>query len=210
MKKAHKLSALLLTFSVILAVGTVVVCFFAAGRTPLLLKKPPEAETLAAELVLGIRQGNFEHLSDLLADHPDLGPARESEDPVGRLLYQAFQDSLTLEALGECYAEGEGVAMDAKLSYLDVKSVIVPLREQVKTLLRQRVREARSLKEIYNEKNEYREDLIEEVLGEAGWICLRDHGKTLERDLTIHLVFSDQQWKIRPDEDLISILAGGM
>lgn len=208
MDKRRHLSGLLLLLSVMLGICTLVLCFFAAGREPVLVKSPPEAEMLLEQLETGIRQGDFEGLQSILAGSPDLGPGREPDTAVGRLLLQHYRQSVTLQKQGQCYALDGGIALNAKASWLDADSVLEPMQKEVSKLLKKRIREAKDPKELYDEENEYREDLIDEILGEAGWQCLREYGRTREKDMVIRFRFEKDGWRILPDEDLLLMIAG--
>ena len=208
MNRRRNLSGLLLLLSMLLGVCTLLLCFFAAGREPVLVKSPPEAEVLIKELEAGIREGNFEALSSILAGSPDLGPKREPETAVGRLLLHGFRSSVILQKQGECYALEGGIALKVKVSCLDTESVLEPLGQKVSELLKNRIRQAKDPRELYDEENEYREDLIQEILGEAGWLCLREQGRMQQKELVIRFQWEEDGWRILPEEDLLLLISG--
>ena len=206
--RARNLSALLLCLAVVLGVCTVLLSFFAADHDPVLVKKPPEIQTAVTEFICTLQSGDLLEISSHLAENPDLGEQREPEDPVGRLLLQAYRQSLTLQSLGECYAQKNGIAVDGEISCLSLDSVFSSLKDPLSELLEKRIREASSPEELYNNHNEYQEELIEEVLGEGSWQCLQDHGEIKSQKVTFHFIYCDQQWKILPEEEILNLISG--
>lgn len=204
-KLASRLLALL---AVLAALVTAALCVYAVHQPPVLLTRPAEAEELAVQLMEDISRGDFDAASKAMLGNPDLGPARQPEGVVGKLLWQGFLDSFTYEYSGNCYAADSGVAMDLQVSYLDISSVIRGMGQQAGTLLKERVRRAEDMDDIYDEHNEYREDLVQEILTQATKQALQKE-QPVSRSLTLQMTFAEGRWWVVPDAQLLGVLSGG-
>ena len=141
---------------------------------------------------------------------PSLGVDREAADRVGVLIWDAFGDSVSYELVGECYTTADGLAQDLTVTTLDIKSVTAQLRSRSQALLEQRVAEAEDTADIYDEKNEYREDFVMDVLYDAAVQALEEDAVEKTVELTIKLSYSDGSWWVIADENLLSAISGGI
>ena len=78
----------------------------------------------------------------------------------------------------------------------------------MENLLNRRVEAAEDISEIYDEKNNYREDLILAVLQEATTIALKRDARYQETTIPIYLVFEQSQWWVQPSQELLNVLSG--
>lgn len=196
---------ILTVFLIVLALIAVEVGLFAP---PIMLKTPPQAASRVEQLLNAVHENDYETVSACLAGNPPLGVDREPANAVSKLLWDAFTDSFTYQLSGGLYAAGNGVAQDVTVQFLDISSVTSDLNERAQALLAQRVQEARSPSEIYDENNEYREDVVMEILAQAIDEIMSQRARTLTLSLTIRLANQDGQWLIQADNALLNAISG--
>ena len=204
-KIASKLLGLL---AVLTALVTASLCASALRQPPVLVSRPREAEVLASQLMEYISQGDFDAASSVMLGKPSLGPVRDPEGTVGKLLWNGYLDSFTYEYTGSCYATDSGVAMDMQVSCIDFPSVIEDLGKRAGELLHKRVRRAEDMDEIYDEHHAYRQELVQEILNQAAKQALTD-AEPVSRPLTLYMTFDKGQWWVVPDAQLLGVLSGG-
>ena len=85
---------------------------------------------------------------------------------------------------------------------------VVLKRIYVQSLLDQKIAAAESLSDIYDERNEFHEELVEEVLQEALQQALAQDGQRVTRDVTLKLVNREGRWWVVPHQNLLQILTG--
>ena len=209
MKISKIISALLILLAVMLATVSVLLCFYAMGQKPMILSEPKEASAAAAAVMDAVRQGDFAEAGKHLQGSPELGVDREPEDVVGKLLWEEFLKTFRYDFEGQCYAVETGMALDVRVSYLDFNSVISTLGDRTGEMLSQRVRDAVNPDDVYDSNNEYREDLVNEVLAEAAKDALAEDSRTVTEDLTLYMVYEGDQWWVVPDSALVHVISGG-
>ena len=75
---------------------------------------------------------------------------------------------------------------------------------------RQRVAEAEDPGEVYDENNDYREDLVMEVLQTAAREALQSDAREISWEITLNLVYENGQWWIMPEQTLLEAISGGI
>lgn len=209
MKQTKIISAVLFAAALVLAILTGILSFSARGKNPVLISRPEEARQTAETMLEAVGRGDFTQVGGCLLGNPSFGEFQEPEDPLEKLLWEAFLGSFSWEILGDCYGSQSGTALDISASYLDFDSVMKPLGEVTKTLLNHRIGQAEDLDEIYDENNEYREELVQEVLQEAVSQTIREKGTLTQTELTLYLTHDGSYWKVIPDEALLGAISGG-
>ena len=172
---------------------------------PILLEVPEEARAQALDLLDAMCSGDYAAVSQRLYGQPDLGMNRKPADDVGELFFDAYAKSLRYELIRDCYATADGVALDVRITALDIGAVLPLLRHQAQDLLEQRVEEAEDVSQVYNENGEYLESLVEEVLRTSAAQVLQ-RGSDVSTELTLECVFKDGQWWILPEDTLLDII----
>ena len=172
---------------------------------PILLEVPEEARAQALNLLDAMCSGDYAAVSQRLYGQPDLGMNRKPADDVGELFFDAYAKSLRYELIRDCYATADGVALDVRITALDIGAVLPLLRQQAQDLLEQRVEEAEDVSQVYNENGEYLESLVEEVLRTSAAQVLQ-RGSDVSTELTLECVFKDGQWWILPEDTLLDII----
>lgn len=210
MKIKKVLSLVFALLAVALTALTIYLTLSALDAEPVLVT-PPEAAVETAEAVMAaICQGDYETAAGMMYGTPELGASRAPADEVGVILWDAFQESLSYELTGDCYATDSGIAQDVTITCLDFSSVTAPLRDRAQTLLVQRVEEAEDADIIYDENGDYREAFVMEVLRDVTLDALEEDAKNQEQKLTVNLVYKRGQWWVVPDQALLSAISGGI
>ncbi len=176
---------------------------------PILLEQPEVAVAQVTEMMEAVCQGDYDKASTYLLGKPSLGAAEKPENPIGAMLWDAFLDSTEFELTGACYATDVGLAQNVSFTYLDTDSVTANLRQRAQELLNQRVAEAEDVAEIYDENNEYREELVMEALQEALQAALVEDARTVTVTLTVNLKHQNGQWWVVVDNALLDAFSGG-
>lgn len=214
MKLKNVLSIIFALLAVSLTALTLKVCLEALDADPVLMTPPVAAVETADAMMAAVCAGDYEAASGLMYGTPNLGASRAPADEVGVILWDAFQESLSYELVGECYATDSGIAQDITVTCLDFSSVTVSLRDRAQTLLVERVEAAENAAmgadTIYDENGDYREDFVMEVLRDVTLDALEEDARNKEQTLTVNLVYKKGQWWVVPDQALLSAISGGI
>ena len=149
---------------------------------------------------------DFASAENYLLNHPDLGIDKDPKDEVSKLIWDAFLDSMEYSFSGDCYATNDGIAQNITFTCLDITSVTTNLRERSQAMLKARVEAAVDTSEIYDENNEYRADLVNEILHQAVKDALAEDAQYKTTVITINLKRQDDQWWIQADQTLLDTL----
>lgn len=194
----------------VLMAGAVIFCLLSLDAPVKITEYPQEAMDRAEALLECVETGDFAGVSEILYGQPDLGVNREPGDEVGKMVWDAFLDSLSCEIKGKCYASDKGLVCDAVVTGMDITSVMDKLTERTHALLTQRIEQATEMEELYDEENNFRPELITQVLHQAVELTIREDGKLVSRDVTMELVYRDGQWWVVPDRALLQAISGGL
>lgn len=176
---------------------------------PVLVQAPQEASHQASDMLEALCNGDYDGVSARLYGQPELGLDREPEDTVGKMFWEALENSRSYTVLRDCYATDDGIAMDVALECLDMDSLTGTLRSRAQVLLEQRVAQAEDTSEIYQDGGDYREDFVMAVLEDAAREALEQDATTARWELTLYFIYKEGHWWIQPDEALLTALAGG-
>lgn len=177
---------------------------------PILLTPPDAARSEVVALMDAVCDGDYAAASQSIYGMPNLGVDREAGSEVGILIWDAFSSSMSYELKGDCYPTAQGLAQDVQITCLDISSVTVNLKERSRVLLEACVAEAEDVTEIYDENNEYREELVMDVLYEAVEDALVEDARSMHMEVTVNLVYQDGKWWAMADEALLDAISGGI
>lgn len=204
------LAVILLLISLLLAGATVYLGITNRNSDPVLLTPPDVPRSKVVTMMDAVCANDYGTAAGFIYGTPDLGIDREAADPVGVLIWEAYESSVSYELVGECYPTEQGLAQNVVITCLDITSVTATLRDRSQHLLEQRVAEADDVSEIYNENNEYREDFVMAVLLDAAKDALREDAQEKTLELTVQLSYQDGAWWIIADEALLDAISGGV
>lgn len=210
MKTRRVLSGLLSVLGLALAIGTIWIVIGAVDAAPAMLMRPESAVDRAQALLDAVCDGDYETASEMLYGTPSLGTRPENSSPAVDLIWDAFLDSLEYTLLGDCYATDSGVAMDVRVRSLDISGVVDGLDSRAQALLNQRIAAAEDSTDIYDENNDFRQELITEVLQEAVRQALTENKTYQEQTISLQLVYEQGQWWVMPETTLLNVLAGSI
>lgn len=207
--KATKFFAAVFALLGVCAAGfAVYLGFVNQNALPMLLEKNDQAQSQVVSMMDALCQGDFEGVSQQMLGQPQLGMDREPGEAVGKLLWDAYVDSLSYELEGDCYTTEKGLAQKVKVTCLDLDSATEELHERTVKLLEQRVENAEDLDLIYDENDQYREEFLMAAVYDSAAALVKDaQVKTVE--LTVNLSFQDGQWWVVADNGLLDIISGG-
>ena len=209
-RKIGFLSGLFGLLGVVLAAACVVLALWNMNASPVLLEQPKAALDQVHTMMNALCAGEYDTVSSCLYGQPDLGLDREAEDPVGRLFWNALAESFDCELGEELHATDSGVALDVKITALDLNSVTENLRQRAQEKMEQRIAQAEDTDEIYDENNDYREEFVLEALYSAAQDALAQDAREVSWELTLNLVYENHQWWIMPEQDLLRAISGGI
>lgn len=210
MKIAKFFSFIFAVAGTVLLVASVALCLLSLKAPVRMAEVPVGAVECSEALRSAIDEGDLGSVGSLLYGQPDLGLERLPETAEGQLIWESFMNSLSFEFRGDCYATDSGIARDAVITTLDIPSVTGKLGQRAHALLTTRVENAEDMTELYDETNNFREELVAEVLEQALEQGLRQDSGTVTREVTLTLVSRDGNWWVVPDQNLLSALTGGL
>ena len=210
MKIAKFFAGIFAALGAVLMVGAIGLSLMSLDA-PARVGKVPEAVTnLSQTLMDAVSGGDFASAGALMYGQPDLGAGQGSTDAVETMLWEAFTDSIQYEFTGACYVTETGFARDASITTLDIATAADAIAEQARALLTQRVENAQEMEELYDEENNFREELIQEVLLEGARQALQEHGQTVTTQVTLRFLYRDGQWWAVQDQALLKAISGGV
>ena len=209
MKVRNFLAVTLMVMGLIFAAAAVSFSFIFRNQEPILLGEAGEAQESASAFMNAVCAADFTQASESIVGQPKLGVDRESNTEVGNLIWDAYWSSTEYQLIGDCYATDTGVAQKISFTYLDMTLITGKLRERSLALLEERVASAKDTSEIYDENNEYQEDVVMDVLYDATTQILQENSERVTVELVVNLRYENGQWWIVPDEALIDTIFGG-
>ncbi len=189
---------------------TVLLCLTSLEKAPVLAQTPQQAMNRVDILFQAISSNDYSSASQSIYGTPDLGAEPPEEGSIHQLIWNAFVDSFQYELVGSCYATDSGIAQTVSIRYLDISSITAGIPERSRELLQQHMLEAEDMDQIYDDNNDYRQDLVDAVLFEAAQEALQAHPSYTETELTVNLAFSQGQWWVLADETLMQAISGGI
>lgn len=200
-------------FGLIGAVLTVACVYLALENihaSPVLVQQPKAAMDQVQTMMDALCAGEYDTVSGCLYGQPNLGIDREAEDPVGKLFWDALAESFSYELGEEFHATDSGVALDVKISAMDLSSVTANLRQRAREKMELRIEQAEDTDEIYDENYDYREEFVLEALYDAAQDALAQDARQVSWELTLNLVYENGRWWIMPEQELLRAVSGGI
>jgi len=172
------------------------------------LELPAEAAAVSEDFAQALNAGDLEAAAQQMYGQPDLGVSTVPENPETLLLWETFRRSIAVELAEEWEMEQATLVRKASITRLDISTILGKLPERVQALLDQRIASAENLADIYDERNEFREELVSEILQEALDQALAQDAQPVTSEVTFQLVNRDGRWWVVPEQNLLQILTG--
>lgn len=208
MEKMKRSVVLWLAAGVMVSLCTLAAVAYGVNSSPTVLVDSTEVLETAEQMLECVRSGDYDTLGQLLYGAPNLGTCPEESENAESLIWYAFLDSIQYQLPAECYALDSAVALDVRVSCLDISAVTDSLQTIAPELLAQKAQEMDSEQDIYDEEHNYREDFLSEVLRSATAQILAEQPQTMEREITLRLARSNDRWQVVPTEELLQFLSG--
>jgi hypothetical protein len=202
--------ALLCLLGIGVAIFTVNIGLRNQDALPVLVETPVTARQRLEQVLDSVCSGDYDTAGTMIYGDLSFGVDSLPEDPVSLMFWNAFQESLSYTLEGELYTTREGLAQKVRVTGLDFSSVTATLRERSQHLLEQRVADAEDMSEIYDENNEYREELVMSVLYEAAQAALAEDAEYPEKEIIVNVIYRQGQWWIVADDALLDAVSGGI
>ena len=202
-----KIIALSLIFAVLgcgLLVGSSLLCLTSLNAKAIMVEMPTAAQECSENLMTSLQDGDFTAASDYLYGQVDLGVSQEPKDPTTKFIWEAFEESITYEFIGDCYATTTGVARDVWITTLDPASFNQNLTQRVEEKA-----EAEGIA-IYDDEGKVQQDALDMVLMDVLADILENDATTRTQKVRLNLVFQNGQWWVVPDAALLQAISGGV
>ena len=208
MKIARFFSYIFAGIGILLLLGSVGFLLLNREAPVRIRELPREALAVSDAFAQALHEGDLETAAQLMYGQPDLGVGDVPENPESALVWEAFRSSISFAYSGECTVEQSGLVRTGSITTLDVTTVMEKLPERTQTLIDQKIAAAADLTELYDEVNNFREDLTARILREALQQALSQDSQSVTREVTVRLVNRDGGWWIVPHQNLLQILTG--
>ena len=208
MKIARFFACVFACIGIVLLIGSMGFLLWNRNAGVRVLELPQEAVAVSEDFVQALNEGNLEAAAQLMYGQPDLGVQGVPEAPETALLWDAFRSSIAFELTADWAVEQGSFVCSGTITHLDVSTIVGKFPERAKSLMDQKIAAAENLTEIYDEQNNFRQELVEQVLQEALQQTLAQDGETATRDVSLKLVNRDGRWWVIPHQNLLQILTG--
>lgn len=208
MKIARFFAVIFAVIGCLLLVGSMGLCLLSRDAQVRILEIPQGAVECSDAFADALDSGDLAAAAQLMYGQPDLGVGDVPENPESALVWEAFRSSISFAYSGECTVEQSGLVRTGSITTLDVTTVMEKLPERTQTLIDQKIAAAADLTELYDEENNFREDLTARILREALQQTLSQDSQSVTREVTVRLVNRDGGWWIVPHQNLLQILTG--
>lgn len=210
MTRSRFLSNCFFLLGILSAAVSVAAALYFLEAPPILLGTPQTAGARVEELMDDICRGEFDNAQQLLYGSPELELDMPHADAVGDLLWDAYLNSVSYELVGQCYATETGLSQQVRFRSLDISSVTNDLSPVAREILLSKLEDTRDSSQIYDENQNYREDLIANVLSTAAQQVLSSNPKYKENTFVLQLIQHQGEWLVIPDATFLSVISGGI
>ncbi len=210
MKRFSACGIIFAALALLLGLAALFICISPVTRQPVLLRPSQEAQLQARQFLTAVCQGDFTGAEQYLLDTPSLGVKRPARSPAGVLFWDAFVESLSFSLEGGCFATANGLGQAVQITYLDIDATAASLNQRSQALLDARLEASRDPSQIYDEHNNYREDVVMDVFLDAVREALDQDAQYRAVTVTVNMIHRDGKWWVVPDQALLRAISGGI
>lgn len=182
----------------VLMAVTVVLCLLCLNAKPKILEFPQQASTLVQSFATAIDRGDLAQAGQCVYGQPDLTAGANWEDEAKNQLWQAYCDSLRCSPGQKPQATDEGIDWTVTMECLDLNALMTGWQAQTNASL--------AAQESTQETGASQDP--RQALTDGLSLALAQERATVSQTLTLHLIYRDDQWWIRPDAALLQLLSG--
>lgn len=208
MKIARVVAVIFGIVGLVLMLGTTALCLLSLDA-PVRVEVPQAAQQQAQTVMDAIAEGDFTAASENMYDRPDLGTDQALTGEAAAV-WEIFQSGISYEFTSECYYSGTSLAIDAVLTVPDIASITDSVDDHARTLMNERIAAATEMEELYDAENNFRQDLVDDVMAQAVERALAEEPELLTFETTLGIVYEGKQWWVVPDQALLKALCGGV
>ena len=209
MKISKLASAVFAVVGTVLLVGSVVMSFVAQGRPTTAVEPTREANDFAQLVLSALDNGDLSQVGAYFYGAPALGLDRAPATEEGKLVWNAYRDSIAVTTDETCYGEGTNIYQTAQVTALDIGEALSRLDGEAVALLNQKVETAEDPATVLDENGAVPQALKDELRAQALSQVLADT-KTVTTQITFQLMEKDGQWWVLPDQTMLDVLSGGL
>lgn len=209
MRKRRILAAFFGMLAAAGAAATLMLALTARDRETVVLKEDPRVMACAQSFLDELCAMDLEGASAELLGEPKLTMVPPETD-VEKILWDRYWTGLEGKLEGQPYAQGSFLTVNARITYPDVGAVIQRMGVLAQEQLWQRVEQAQSVFEVYDETGSYRQDVLDQVLLQALWAASEQTTAVCEKSIALRLAYDGEDWKIVPGRELRDLLSGAM
>lgn len=208
MKIARFFAVVFAVLGIVLMLGSVAVCFVSMNAGVKVIKTPDAAIACADTFVQNLDSGNLAAAAKLMYGQPDLGVERIPADAVSALLWEKYQEDMTCSASGKLHLNGSDFVRNVTIGVLDVTSITGSVQSRAKVLLEQQVAAATDMNQLYDAENNFRKELVDQVMQQALEQAIREDAKYITREASFKVISREGSWWVVPDQALMNLLSG--
>ena len=208
MKIARFFAVIFAIFGVVLMLVTLILCFGSLNASHKVLETPDAAIACADQLVQKIDAGDLTGAAQLMYGQPDLGTEEVPTDAVSALLWEAYREEMTCVPSSKLHLDGNAFVRTVTVTVLDVSSITGSVQARAKVLLEQQVAAATDMAQLYDAENNFRKELVDQVMQQALEQAMQSDSKYLTMEGSFQVIHRDGQWWAVPDQALLNALAG--
>lgn len=208
MKIARFFAVIFAVLGMVLMILSAVVCFASLDAKVKVLETPEEAVACAEQMVQALDAGDFAAMEKLMYGQPSLDADRTPEDPVAAVLWQRYREEMSCVASTKLYLNGSEFVRNVTVTTLDVASVTGNVQSRAKVLLEQQVEAATDMQQLYDEENNFRAELVDQVMAQALEQAMEADAKYITQEGQFKVIHRDGQWWAVPDQALLKAISG--
>ena len=187
-------------------IAVFLLCTALRGKPVLKIDTEPVLSTCESALDAAAA-GDYAALEPLLAESFALGSSPARDRTAAGRLWDAYLKSLSYEITSDPYAVGTHMAVDVRVTCLDMDAVTGSLKTLVPEILSQK---ASGLPEdqVYDSAHSYQPDFLRQVLAQSAARALENSDAQTTHELTVQLSRENGSWKIVPTDGFLNLLSG--
>lgn len=171
---------------------TLVICLLSLNAQPKILEFPQQASALAQNFAAALNQGDLDQAGAYIYGQPTLTAGADWTDDAKEQIWQAYTGSLRCSPSREPQATDQGIDWTVEIQHLDITALMNAWQEQTNARLSASGETADA----------------QQALSDGLTQALAAEQTPLSQELTLHLIFRDDQWWISPDTTLLQLLSG--